>query len=249
MRQRSFRNGNRAFTGLLLVGIGAALFLRNMNFPFLPDILFSWPMILVVLGIYSGFRHQFRNNSWLILIGLGGFFMVDEFIPGISHQPFFWPMAIITLGLIFLIRPHRSQWPSNFQNQSTAESFAQVADTDSTNGNPQDFLQISSVFSGVNRRVLSKNFKGGNISCVFGGAEIDFLQADIQGIVVLKIEAVFGGTKLMVPPDWIVVSDIEGIFHGMDDKRMQQQVGNVDTGKTLLLKGSCVFAGIEIKSY
>jgi hypothetical protein len=175
--------------------------------------------------------------------------MVDEFIPGISHQPFFWPMAIIALGLIFLLRPARSNWKYNFQNQGTDESLEHVADPDPANGNPQDFLTINSVFSGVNRRVLSKNFKGGNISCVFGGAEIDFLQADIQGIVVLKIEAVFGGTKLMVPPDWIVVSEIEGIFHGLDDKRMQQQAANVDTGKTLLLKGSCVFAGIEIKSY
>jgi len=110
-------------------------------------------------------------------------------------------------------------------------------------------LNISSVFSGVERKILSKNFKGGRIACVFGGAEIDFTQADIQGEVLLKIEQVFGGTKLIVPNNWTVVNDIDGVFHGAEDKRTNFSANTTDPNKVLRVKGSAVFAGIEIKSF
>ena len=37
---------------------------------------------------------------------------------------------------------------------------------------------------------------------MFGGAEINFMQADIQGRVELEVNQVFGGTKLIVPAHW-----------------------------------------------
>src|SRR4051812_33582512 len=104
------RRGNRAFMGVLLVGIGAALLLRNMEFPFVPEWLFTWPMILVVIGIYSGVKNRFRNNSWIIMIALGGFFLVDEFIPGLTREAFFWPVVIMALGVLFILRPRKEHW-------------------------------------------------------------------------------------------------------------------------------------------
>jgi hypothetical protein len=105
------------------------------------------------------------------------------------------------------------------------------------------YLHITSIFSGIKRTVLSKNFQGGYISCVFGGAEIDFTQT------VLVFDEVFGGIKLTIPPHWVVQNEIEGIFHGVDDKRNPVSIINANHDKILILKGSCVFAGIEIKSY
>jgi predicted membrane protein len=82
-----------------------------------------------------------------------------------------------------------------------------------------------------------------------GGAEIDLTQADIQGTAIIRIEQVFGGTKLIVPPHWIVNNDIDGIFHGVEDKRRMQPGSNIDANKVLILKGSSIFGGIDIKSY
>ena len=104
------RNGNRAFTGLLLVGIGAALLLRKMNFPFIPEWLFTWPMILVIIGLYIGIKSGFRNSSWIILIALGAFFLMDEFIPGLTKEAFFWPVAIMAVGILFILKPKREHW-------------------------------------------------------------------------------------------------------------------------------------------
>ena len=78
-----------------------------------------------------------------------------------------------------------------------------------------DYLKINSVFSGVNRKVLSKDFKVAKISSVFGGTEIDFTQADLTGAAVIKIDIVFGGVKLFMPAYWAVVNEIDGVFHGV----------------------------------
>jgi len=248
------RDGGRAIAGLLLVGVGAALLLRNMDFPFFPYWIFTWPMILILVGIYSGVKNNFRNNSWIILIGLGIFFLADDIIPGISVRPYFWPIIIISVGVLFILRPRSNRWRDyrrDYDNQFRSEtSYSTSGFTTEKTTEAGDILHISSVFSGVNRTVLSKNFQGGNISCVFGGAEVDFTQADINGRAILRIEQVFGGVKLIVPSHWVVQNELDGVFHGVEDKRGYKSPSTIaNPDKVLILKGSCVFGGVEIKSY
>ncbi|MBC7508244.1 MAG: hypothetical protein H7320_05760 [Ferruginibacter sp.] len=135
-----------------------------------------------------------------------------------------------------------TQWKNVSGNASQ-----QQTDIESTDSN--DYLMVRSVFSGVVKKVVSKNFQGGHISCVFGGAEIDLSQADMSGQILLKLEALFGGIKLIVPPHWAIQNEIEGVFHGVDDKRRFNPDASINPGKVLVLKGSAVFGGIEIKSY
>ncbi|MBC7886331.1 MAG: cell wall-active antibiotics response protein [Ferruginibacter sp.] len=247
------RESGRVVGGLILVAVGAALLLRNLDF-FMPAWLFTWPMILILVGIYTGFRHSFRNNSWFIMIAVGSFFLVSRFIPSLSLQPLFWPIVIIGLGVAFILRPPRNNWGNtktggDYTKWKTtpAESVqdpVNIASLDSS-----DYLLVRSVFSGVNRNIVSKNFQGGQITSVFGGAEIDLSQADITGQVIIKLEIAFGGVKLVVPPHWTVQNEIDGIFHGVDDKRNFNPSATIKPDKVLILKGSAVFGGIEIRSY
>jgi predicted membrane protein len=205
-------------------------------------------MILILVGIYSGFKHNFRNNGWLFMIGIGGFFLADRFIPGLSLGNFFWPIAIIAIGIIFILRPSRRfHGDSSYKTYKNTGSWQAYSSNKATDNN--DLLFVESVFSGVQRTILSKNFQGGKVTCVFGGAEIDLTQADITGSVLLKVEAVFGGIKLIVPPHWQVVTEIDGVFHGVNDKRGAPSGAYNDINKTLVLKGDAVFGGIEIRSY
>ena len=112
-----------------------------------------------------------------------------------------------------------------------------------------EVLKVDSVFSGVQRKVMSKNFQGGKVNCVFGGADVDLSQADINGKVEIKFDVVFGGAKIIVPPHWNIYNQIDGAFHGVDDKRKFNASVGMDPQKTLVLRGSLVFGGVEIKSY
>ena len=250
------REGGRIIGGLILVTVGVGLLLRNLGY-FFPNWLFSWPMILILVGIYSGFKHNFRNGTWAILIGIGGFFLADVINPGLRLQPAFWPIIIIGLGVIFIFRPkgngkcRNDRFRKSEQNNNEIVTFntttSENINTENTTADSSDYLKIESVFSGVNRTVLSKNFKGGKIACVFGGAEIDLMQADFNGNITIKMDMVFGGAKIIVPQNWIVVNEIGGVFHGVDDKRRNNTIAS-DPNKVLTLKGSAVFGGVEIKS-
>ena len=253
------RDGARVVGGLILVGVGVALFIRNMGYIDLPYWLFTWPMILILAGIYSGFKHNFSNTGWIIMIAVGGFFLVDDFMPNIKLEPAFWPLVIVGFGILFIIRPRKKYWPHDWRKGGKDDwgepvtpglkSYDHPAEDNPINSDKSDYLRIDSVFSGVNRTILSKNFQGGRISCVFGGAEVDMMQADFTGKVIIKMDVVFGGLKLRVPANWNVLSEIDGAFHSVDDKRRNNQGMPSDPNKVLILKGSCVFGGIDIKSY
>lgn len=81
-----------------------------------------------------------------------------------------------------------------------------------------------------------------------GGTEINLLQADIREPVMLEINNVFGGTKLIVPAHWNIKNEVTAVFGGIEDKR-NLSAGVTDELKVVILKGSCVFGGIEITNY
>lgn len=248
------KEGGRVIGGLLLVAVGAALLLRNIGF-YMPGWLFSWPVILIIVGIYVGFKHNFRNNSWIIVTGIGAYFLISGNMPWLGLAPMFWPVLIIVVGIVFILRPNRHHFtdipsPQNeydtMKNVSTDTLYEPVK---STTYDKSDYLTVRSIFSGINKTIVSKNFQGGQISCIFGGAEIDLSQADITSPVSLKIEMIFGGAKLVVPSHWTIQNEIDGIFHGIDDKRKFKTSVGINPEKVLILRGSAVFAGVEIKSY
>jgi|SRR6185312_3538447 len=111
-----------------------------------------------------------------------------------------------------------------------------------------DYLDAVSVFGGVKKTILSKDFKGGEIVNIFGGAELDFTQADINGRVIIDITQIFGGTKIIVPSHWQVVPDLAAVFAAIDDKRLKMTAAP-NSDKILVLKGVSIFAGVDVRSF
>lgn len=75
------------------------------------------------------------------------------------------------------------------------------------------------------------------------------MQADINGKVMIDVTQIFGGTKLLVPAHWEVQTEMVAIFGGIEDKRPQSHDKNYDGVKILVIVGTSVFGGIDIKSY
>jgi Cell wall-active antibiotics response 4TMS YvqF len=111
----------------------------------------------------------------------------------------------------------------------------------------EDYIDATTVLGGIHKNILSKNFKGGDITIFMGGAEINLSQADIQGTASLDITQIMGGTKLIVPANWEVRSQLTSVFGNIEDKR--QNIGNTDPQKVLIIDGTSVFGGIEIRNY
>jgi predicted membrane protein len=118
----------------------------------------------------------------------------------------------------------------------------------STEGDNAEYISVNAVFGGVKKNIQSKNFKGGDVTSFMGGAEINFMQADIQHPIELEVNNVFGGTKLIIPSNWDVRNEISAVFGGVEDKRNFNNSAS-GTDKRILLKGACVFGGVEVTNY
>ncbi|MBC3540938.1 hypothetical protein ACFSC6_07020 [Rufibacter sediminis] len=264
---RPTSRGGRVGAGLLIMAIGALLLAYQMNAIVLPRWVFSWKMILIVIGVFSGIRHSFRNPGWIVPVIIGGVFLLEDLIPGLSIKPFMWPILLMVGGLWIIFKPRHTcekhaknvrrfgpQGPNfnkaNFSKENYPnpnESFSRE-NASAESFSKEDFLTATAVFGGITKNVITKNFKGGDIVTFCGGAKYNLTHADIQGEVILNITEFFGGVSLIIPPHWRVRSEVITVFGGVDDKRGFVEAA-LETDKVLVLKGTVLCGGIEVKSY
>ncbi|WP_345953308.1 DUF5668 domain-containing protein [Mucilaginibacter sp. PAMB04168] len=266
------QNNGKVFAGLILLAVGSLLLLHQFADFFFPSWLFSFPMLLIVIGLFVGFKNNFKSSAWLILVGIGVFFLSGRILPDFNLRAFFWPLAIIGVGLWLIVKrnhtpAYKKKWKADQFNNAVEADYVVRPDgstemTDAgtggsdftakekytTQGKGDDVIEAVSVFGGIKKTILSKDFKGGEIINIFGGAELDFTRADINGIVEIEIVQIFGGVKLLVPPHWQVRSDVAAIFASVDDKRFGNATAQ-SSDKILVLKGTSIFAGVDVRSF
>ena len=237
--------------GLLLVTIGTLYLLKIAGVVF-PAYLFTWPMLLIGFGLVSGIKHAFRRPGWIILIAIGIGFLIAQQYPTMDLWAYFWPAALVIVGLMIIFKPRR-KWGKHrhyWHKKRYAKYYHSGITTSDTEVSSEDRIELSNVFSGVQRAVISKNFQGGEISNVFGGAEVNMLQADFNsGKITLEVTNVFGGTRLILPAEWEIRSEMDSVVGGIEDKRGQSALRSGNEQKVLVLRGTNVFGGIEISSY
>jgi predicted membrane protein len=263
---KKYNRGGRALGGLIVVAVGVILLLKQMSIVIFPSWLFTWPMFLIVLGFYIGVRHGFRGwGGWLICIFIGSIFLVKDYFPEYHIADYIWPIAFIVAGAYMIFRPRRCHdwesmhyrhrqryWKSkkygDFSEQNNpAPGETRLNDTVGQ-ASDDDYIDSTSVFGGVNKVVVSKNFKGGDIVNIFGGCEINLTQADFTGTVTLDIVQIFGGAKITVPTDWKIIIKTTSVFGGVEDKRPPALIKE-NPAKTLVIDGTSIFAGVSIQCY
>lgn len=226
---------NRAIIGIVLVLLGLFLVMRNTGiFPdFIEDIIFSWPMLLVTIGLVITIGSSGSKTSGIIVMAVGAFFLIPHIFRETFDINMFWPSIFIIIGVVFIFSKRRG-WNS-------VTTTSQVGD---------DYIDYVHVFSGGERQVVSDNFRGGKVSAVFGGSEIDLTQSKLApGVSELEIACVFGGTTIIVPDDWNVKIEVVPVLGGFGDERKLRPGRTIDVSRQLIIKGAVVFGGGEVKSY
>ena len=229
----------RIFSGIFVVVVGAVLMAKQIGVIF-PQWMFTWEMLIVVIGLYTGIKHDFKHISWVILVTIGGILLVDDIFPETQLENFLWPGLVIFIGLLMITTAGRrkerwKEWREKCRNYTGEEVN-------------ENMIDAVSVFGGVKKNIISKDFKGGEITCVFGGAEINLTQADINGNVILEVTQVFGGCRLIIPANWEIQSEGVAVLGSIEDKRPVSE-HYTPSGKVLVLKGVTIFGGIDIKSF
>jgi len=107
-------------------------------------------------------------------------------------------------------------------------------------------LDVFTVLSGSKRRIESKEFKGGKVSVLLGGVELDFSQASLaENQATLELTAILGGIEIWVPREWEVVIDSSAFLGAVEDKLKPAPA--TESRPTLFVKATAILGGIEIK--
>jgi hypothetical protein len=119
-----------------------------------------------------------------------------------------------------------------------------------TSINTSSSLNIDATFGGRKEVVTAKDFKGGIVSVTFAGCELNLAQADFtEPSVVLDCRVSFGGLEIIVPSHWEVQIEVNPSFGNVEDGRTIQTATTPENKKLLILRGTCSFGSIELKSY
>src|SRR6478736_7750657 len=98
-----------------------------------------------------------------------------------------------------------------------------------------DEIVAVAIFAPLEFHSTSRNFRGGQLECWYGGGVIDLRDATLapEGAT-LRIRAVFGGGQILVPSSWKVVSRVTGLG-GVQDIR--PAVGHAAMDPELVIEG------------
>lgn len=238
----NFNTMKKVVLGLTLALAGALLL--GFNFGYLPieykDIIFSWPMILVALGVIN---LSSRDNLFLgvILLAIGSFFLIPKILMiDINFRQVGLPILLIAIGIWVAFRKKNSKNRAfKFEEPHNYEKSYEKGKIEETN-----------VFGGSRVVFENEEFKGGEVNNVFGGSEIDLTGATLaEGENILEINCVFGGVKIIVPSGWNIKLRMDSVMGGFQDKRKPYGSFNeLNSNKILIIKGTAVFGGGEIRT-
>lgn len=228
----------KILTGVLVIVFGVLFLIRTMGYA-LPFNLISWKVLLICIGLVHLVKHDFKRFGGYVMILIGGVFLINDITDIHISTKFLWPVLIILLGISILYK--------NLIGKSKKKGSTVFLDEE-TEISDEEFLESNAVFGGLNKSIVSKDFKGAKVNSYFGGTELNLTKADIVSKATIETNTIFGGTTIIVPSGWEVRSEITTIFGGVEDKRPVVDI-ETETGKVLILRGNCVFGGIDIQSY
>jgi predicted membrane protein len=227
---RSIRPG--VFPGLFLVLFGSIILLDHMGIFPADRVWRFWPAILIVVGAYRFVEYCNRAFSVLLML-LGGLLLLGNL--GVLHLTWaeMWPIVLIAAGVMMI-------WGRM--------TIPKLPGAQSGGANT---VTATTMFGGVERRITTNNFTGGTATATFGGVELDFRGADIEGEeAILYVEAIFGGIELVIPERWMAIYEGQSIFGGYNDETRTPlpDVPGAPARKRLILRGQAVFGGITVKN-
>jgi predicted membrane protein len=208
---------------------------------------------MIVLGvskIFSGW--SVTGRVWGAVIALiGALFLLRNL--GLVHVivwHYFWPMILILVGIGMLLRgldrDHPWHWDWQSHLQDAARAGAAKVQSASNAKYSENFVKIDAIFSGVDRRIDSQDFAGGEIVALFGGVDLDLSRAaTTKEEIRIEANAVFGGIEIRVPDTWRVVMHGPGVFGGFSDQTHPPPRTDAKP-PVLIVTGSAVFGGVDV---
>jgi len=243
-------SGQGLFIGLFLLALGVVLLLDQQGVvPAHRLYHYFWPAVLIFFGLENLAARTSTGRIFGGLLLVAGVLMLLgdlHYIPFHFGFEIIWPLLLIGIGLALVIgRSGGRSRPSAERVRSFADRISQMMTGDVS----ESSFNYSAILGGVKQRVLSKQFQGGKLFAFWGGFQIDFTDADIEGdFAVIDAVMFMGGGELRIPSNWVV--DIRGVafMGGYTDETIRRPLQPGTIEKRLIIKGAAIMGGLVIKN-
>jgi hypothetical protein len=224
--------------GVLVIAAGLLMTFDNLGLVHAEQYMQFWPGGVIAIGLLKLWHSRDGAGGafgGLLFTLIGTWLLLEQTSVVNVNVRDMWPALLVLAGgfLVWqgLSRPRPRPLPAAVDAGATSNALAT--------------LNAIAVLGGVSRGSNSAAFRGGEVTAVLGGCEIDLRQAAIDGEAVIEVFALCGGLEIRVPDDWTVESRVVPVLGGVDDKTRPPQGAS---RHRLVLRGTVVMGGIEIKN-
>jgi len=246
-------NAGRLALGLVVIVIGVLFTLDRLGYVDAGDFWEYWPVLLIAIGFGRVLQPQGTQERGfgVVLILFGVWFLLSNL--DVIHYTFgdVWPILLVVLGIMMVWRAITGPFFETPRRRLTeavaaADGSAAVAGLATSGSDTSSTVNGFAVLGAVKRKVVSQDFRGGALTAIMGGCELDLRHASIaSGQAVIDTFALWGGIEIKVPQEWSVVVQGTPVLGAFDDKTVR--VGG-DGSKVLVIKGIALMGGVEIKN-
>ncbi|MES2296653.1 MAG: DUF5668 domain-containing protein [Pseudomonadota bacterium] len=216
--------------GVLAIGMGALFLLDSLGLIDFHGVLHFWPMVFIVFGALKIADTRTAHGLLVgaVLIGVGVLMTLHSMGLIRFGLHTMWPLLLIAAGVAIVLKAVGAR-----AAPSTAGGEA-----------GEDVVDVTAILGGFQRRITSARFRGGEVTAIMGGCELDLRQAGLDGEAQIKIFALCGGVAIKVPTDWTVVMHGTPILGGFEEKTATPP----DASKRLIVRGYAIMGGVEVRN-
>ena len=229
--------GGRYFIGLILILLGVGFLLDQTGYIQIGDIInMYWPVIIILIGLSGLLDRKSSKLVNLIVLVIGVLLQLRKFgYITIDVFQLFFPVVLILVGINIIFSKGVKKHNTPVEPEKWSKNNATVEDT----------VDLFVIFSGIETINQSNSFKGGKVSAIFGGIDLDLRGVTLNNNeAFLDVSALFGGVDISVPGNWRVEMTGTPILGGWENKT---RLNNDPGAPVLKIRGTAILGGIEVK--
>jgi len=213
--------------GIIVIFVGVLFALDNLNIVAADQFLRFWPLALMAIGLAKLLDCETPEGRLFggIVFGVGSILLLDTLHVVHFSVHLIWPLALVAVGIFIA-------WQAVMREKAPSDG--------------ESVLSATAIMGGVEKTCDTQDFRGGDVTAILGGCNIDLRQATIKvDRAVINAFAFWGGIEIRVPEGWAVKLEGFPFMGGMTDS---SRAPIIPSNQRLLIKSFVMMGGIEIRN-